>query len=112
MTSKIDSFPANGTHVNLSLFPAPFLLDVDNDGVKDLLVTPQNIGQAENSKSVWFYKNTGTSSSPSYVLQSKNFLQQEMIDVGRGAAPAFFDFDGDVLVDLLIGNYAYVTQTT
>ena len=37
----------------------------------------------------------------------KSFLQDEMIDLGKGSYPAFFDYNGDGLDDLVVGNYGY-----
>ncbi|MCX6291448.1 MAG: FG-GAP-like repeat-containing protein [Bacteroidetes bacterium] len=76
-------------------------IDVDNDGVKDLLVLP---GDLEDVHSIWFYKNTGTTNSPNFIYQSSNFLTGQMIDEGQGACPAVFDADGDGLTDLVVGN--------
>ena len=30
-----------------------------------------------------------------------------MIDLGKGSYPAFFDYNGDGLDDLVVGNYGY-----
>jgi len=73
--------------------PLPCLLDVDNDSIKDMIVSPfdgsQNV--SEDYKSCWFYKNTGTNSSPVFKYQANNFLQGDMIDVGSGAIPVLYD---------------------
>jgi hypothetical protein len=68
--------------------------------------------KSENKESVWFYKNTGTNQHPHFVLQSKSFLQDEMLDFGSGAYPVFHDMNGDGLTDILIGNYGYYDSTT
>ena len=94
--------------VDFEVFPAAFFEDVDFDGKKDLISTP-NLFQKEEAginfrQSSWFYKNTGTNSSPVFDFVQNNFLQQGMIDVGDNAKPAFFDIDGDEDLDLLISN--------
>ncbi len=92
--------------VNMVLFPTPYYEDVDFDGRKDLIVTP-NIFTKEylNSdlqNSTWLYKNTGTTAAPAFTLVQRNFLQGDMIDVGDNAVPAFADFEGDGDFDLFI----------
>ena len=94
-------FPSYNVPVTISSFAAHSNVDCDNDGIKDLVVTQSEF---ENVKGVLYYKNTGTNAVPSYSFQQRNFLQDEMIDVGEGAAPVFFDYDADGLLDLVIGN--------
>jgi hypothetical protein len=107
MISVNQSFPSGTESVNLDLFPSAYYLDVDNDGIKDLLVSPNAQNASENISSIWFYKNSGSSASPVFNLERKNFLQNTMIDVGEGAFPVIFDYNQDGLPDLLISNYGY-----
>lgn len=93
--------------VKLPIFPAAFFLDLDNDGLKDLIVAPSTINISENFKGIWFYKNTGTNSIPQFEFQTNSFLQNSMIDLGEGCNPSFLDVDGDSLQDLILGNYGY-----
>ena len=107
MTAQDGAFPSNSLAVDLTLFPAGFYLDVNNDGKKDLLVSPNAPGASENFYSIWYYQNTGTTAIPVFTHQQKNFLQSEMIETGEGAYPVFFDYNQDGKTDLLIGNYGY-----
>lgn len=111
MISQESNFPSYSTPVNLTVFPAAFDLDVNNDDVNDLLVSPNAANISDNTNSVWYYKNSGTTSSPNYILEKKNFLQDEMIELGEGAYPVFFDYNSDGLLDLLVGNYGYYNNT-
>lgn len=97
-------FPQNDVPVDLEVFPGSFHLDVDHDGVRDLLVSPNKGTVSENRKSIWFYKNQGNDSVPDFELQEKDFLQKDMIDLGEGAFPVLHDIDGDGDQDLFIGN--------
>ncbi|MCI5057348.1 MAG: T9SS type A sorting domain-containing protein [Flavobacteriales bacterium] len=93
-------------------YPAAYYVDINNDNVKDLVVSPNtdqlsNADTAENYHSVWAYINTNKTDSPYFSFYKDNFLQDQMIDVGEGAHPAFGDVDNDGLKDLIIGNYRY-----
>ncbi len=109
-TAKDTIFPANNastTAVDLTIFPCAFYADINYDGVKDLVVSPSAPNVSENFNSVVYYKNNGTNSFPVFQFQQSNLLQDNMIEVGEGSYPVFFDYDNDGLKDLFIGNYGY-----
>lgn len=93
----------------MPLFPATFYEDVDFDGTPDLLASPALYGRTginnPFTNSIWFYKNTGSAQAPNFTFVKDNFLQDEMLEVGDYAFPAFTDYDGDGDQDLFIGNY-------
>jgi hypothetical protein len=107
------NFPAYDLSVNMNAFVCGSLVDVDNDGKKDLLFSPNNqqAGAAEDFNSVDWYKNIGTNDSTVLNFRQHNFLQDQMMDVGEGAFPVLHDYDGDGLADLFIGNYGYFGAT-
>lgn len=111
LISSVDSiFPANTNNTiptNISTFPAAFYLDINHNGEKDLLVSPNNQNNSKNFKSSWLYVNNGQTNNPNFNFIQENFLQEEMIDLGEGAYPCFFDYNNDNLVDLIVGNYGY-----
>ncbi len=102
-------FPQGTNRVNLFAMPVAAYTDINNDELKDLLVSPFDPGitTSSNKNSSWLYLNSGTNSDPVFDFLQPNFLQSEMIDVGSGAYPVIYDWDGDGLVDLFIGNYGY-----
>ncbi|HZX75208.1 MAG TPA: VCBS repeat-containing protein, partial [Cyclobacteriaceae bacterium] len=99
--------------IDLQIFPAPYLEDVDFDGLADLIVSPNTYVRStfnDNLKqSLLLYKNTGTTLLPSFTFVKSNFLQDEMIEIGDYAVPSFTDLDHDGDLDMFIG--AYSTQT-
>lgn len=111
------TFPSNlygDQAVNLARFPAAFHLDVDQDGVRDLLFSPNTPLETNDDESVHFFRNTGTEDEPAWQFITDTYLQDGMIDLGRGAYPSFHDFDGDGLLDLAVANkerYEGVDQT-
>lgn len=107
MISQETNFPANDVSVDLTLFPGMFYLDVDKDGLKDLIVTPNSDNNSENFQSVWFYKNTGTASIPNFTFIKNNLIQDQMLDFGEGAFPVLFDYNNDGLMDIVVANHGY-----
>lgn len=104
------NFPANNASTsaaNLTIFPAAYYVDMDYDGIKDLIVSPNAPNYSENTNSVVYYKNQGANNFPDFEFVKNNLLQDNMIEVGEGAYPAFFDYDNDGLKDLFVGNYGY-----
>ncbi|MGB1636665.1 MAG: FG-GAP repeat domain-containing protein, partial [Flavobacteriales bacterium] len=111
------AFPANlygDQGVNLPRFPAAFHLDVDQDGVRDLLFSPNTPLETNDDESVHFYRNAGTEEAPVWEFTTESYMQGGMVDLGRGAYPSFHDFDSDGLLDLAVANkerYEGVDQT-
>ena len=105
MISFDDAFPSYTTPVKCNNFPASFYLDVDFDGVKDLIASPNSENSSFDKNSVLFYKNLATNGQPTFTPVSTNFLQSDMLEHGTGSIPVLFDYNEDGLKDLLIGNY-------
>lgn len=110
MTSQNTQFPSSHP-INIPFAPAAFYEDVDFDGLRDLIVSPSLISQLSyDIRSVHFYKNTGNSSTPNFVYQKNNFLQEEMIDVGERSVPRLCDLNSDGKLDLVISNSYFNNQ--
>ena len=100
-------FPSYNTETHLYIFPAAYEADIDNNGTKDMLVSPNAKAQAQHYNCVWLYKNSQINGT-AYDYASDTFLVSDMIDVNRRAAPALFDHNADGLLDIVIGNYGYM----
>ena len=106
--SVVSSYPQTVQPTTSLNFPAAFYEDVTQDGTRDLLVSPNlsvNLGNSiDFSASSWLYRNVGTNEQPVWEWSTSTFLQEDMIDVGENAVPAFTDYDADGDLDLFIGN--------
>ncbi|WP_125932463.1 T9SS type A sorting domain-containing protein [Hymenobacter glacialis] len=104
------SFPSAATPVRVPVFPAGYSIDANFDGRPDLVVAPNMLNNIADQVSlrnhVQLFENTAPSGAPAFAYRPAGFLQNDMIDVSEGAAPALGDLDGDGLPDLLIGNHA------
>jgi hypothetical protein len=98
-------FPSYDLSVNIPDLPATYYLDLDNDGLKDLVAAPNDPKNSPDLETVWFYKNIGSNEFPLFEFQQKNLLANEMLDFGTGAQPAFVDYNADGLTDLVVGNF-------
>ena len=107
-TTQDTLYPSNSVPVNTWAFAAPYAEDGNFDGKTDLFFSPylSDLGSMDNH-SLWYYKNTATNGSITPVLETKAFLQEDMIDLGTGAFPTLVDLNGDGLLDLIVSNKQY-----
>lgn len=105
MSAQDTTFPMYDTPIDVKIFPASFYEDVTNDGNRDLIVCTNTANQSLDINSVHYYVNTGTDANPTFSFQKDNLFQDEMIDVGTGSIPTFFDHNADGLLDVLVSNF-------
>lgn len=111
ITSYDSIFPVYNKTIDMPIFPAAYIADVDNDGKNDLLVAPNARASYRNVKNVMFYKNIGSNKNYVFSYQTDSFLVSTMLDFGTNAKVAAFDYNGDGLMDLIVGNkQTYVQQ--
>jgi hypothetical protein len=104
--SEINKIAENYLNNNLKI-ENPAVVDVDNDGVFDIL----NFTEKGN---VEYYRNAGTTEKPDFVLVDKKYGDVEIHSMLHGIPkPVFFaDKDGDNDVDLfVIMDKEYDTKT-
>ena len=113
MTSHSFTFPEYDTPIDLLSFPVMCYLDVNNDDVKDMIVSPfdPSLVKSKNVDNNWLYLNQGETDNPDFYLTTKSFLQDEMLDFGAGAVPVLFDHNGDGLMDIVVGNFGYLDSS-
>ena len=107
ITAQDSTFPSYDLPVQMPIFPGGFHVDVDHDGKRDLVVSPNATSLSQNFESMWYYLNTGTDEVPVFAFQQNDLFQKEMLEFGEGAYPVAFDQNGDGLMDLVVSNYGY-----
>ena len=90
IATQDNSFPSYDVPVDLVLFPASFYVDVNTDGKRDLLVSPNSTNISQNFESTYYYENNGTDQAPLFSFTSTNFIQGEMIDLWLWSLPCSF----------------------
>jgi len=105
MVSQTDDFPNAQSPVHIYSMPAVSTMDFWNTTKPDLFVSPSDpsLTKSEDLNSVWRYRYNDQIND--YVLETKSYLQEDMIDVGSGAIPVLFDWTGTGVLDLFVANY-------
>ncbi|MCB0843005.1 MAG: T9SS type A sorting domain-containing protein [Bacteroidetes bacterium] len=106
MDSAEFQFPQSDSSIDVQLFPAMFHLDVDNDNIRDLVITPNETIIGENVNGSVVYLNHGLDNNPDFRFASRGFITSKHVDVGFRSVPELFDYNGDGLMDLFIGGGA------
>lgn len=114
ITSQDTLFPSNTVSVDMVSFPCPSYFDVNNDSLKDIIVSPfegSYYAKAKGYNSQLYYKNTGSNTVPVFTYQYNDIFQRDMIEVGIASMPVLYDYNNDGLMDLFVGNYGYIDTT-
>lgn len=109
IVSQDDFFPSYDTSIHIISFPVTNYVDVNNDGKRDLIASPFDPSNliTESDHSVWMYLNQGEDNHPDFHLETREFLQGDMIDAGTTGMPVFCDVDQDGLTDIVLGNFGF-----
>ena len=92
----------------LPVSPALSYVDVNLDGVKDLILSTNEVDKTsypimEANNSILLI-NEGLSNDVDFVYEQNDFLVGDMIDYGSGCSPTFVDLDADGDQDLIFGT--------
>ena len=106
-------FPRCGHAMLMASYPAAYGINISSDSLQDILMSPNGYAPyaaatfpARNVKNVLHYQNTGDTVCW-YQYQSDSFLVHHMLDFGTNSKPVFYDFNGDGLLDIVVGSYGY-----
>ena len=99
------SWQQGGTVVNLPTWPVAFNVDINQDGKKDLLISPNMGGM--NYNNIWYYENLSTPDTPNWQFRSDSFLIDQSIDLGSSGYPALFNYSKEGKLDMFIGSDGY-----
>lgn len=104
MTHQDTAYPSN-MPIHLYSMPVASLVALTGRDSPSLIVSPSDpsLTKSQDLNSVWKYDYDTLLQQ--FTLSQTDFLQGEMLDMGSGAHPVLFDFDGDGLLDLFVGNW-------
>lgn len=98
------NFPNNTQSIDIELFPSMSLVDANFDGKPDLICAPSSIKDTLVVENNWLYQNVSTNDTVKFEFITKSFLHDDMLDYGKKAIPAFYDFDSDGDLDLFVAS--------
>ncbi len=109
--SKYDSiisydtmFVNSSIRAEITLYPAAYFLDINNDGKRDLVYSPNSTNFViQETNQVFWYMNTGTDLAPIFS-QKKPLFTPEMLDIGHRSSWAFNDWDKDGDLDAIAAS--------
>lgn len=109
-----DSFyPKNTRRAATFVFPAAYLVDINGDNKRDLVVAPNANAGSKNRDMVMSYLNT-SGNTFQFSFQQTDFLVGQMVDLGGGSIPTLIDLDLDGDKDLVIatqGDFDYTNNS-
>ncbi len=106
MIYKEKGWPSYDKPVHLNTFLGINYLDVNNDGLKDLIFSPNTTDDTPDPQNInnnHLYKCKMNNGKFVFEFEKEDFLSGTMIDFGGRINPTFADLDNDGLMDLIVG---------
>jgi len=104
------NWPNNENALDTYLYLAAFSLDIDNDGLLDVVCATNTTQPSETKNHISWYKNISNDSITQYTHHKENFFTQDVLDFGANSYPAVVDFDNDGLMDIAVGVKNYFNR--
>lgn len=107
MIKKERGWPSYDRPVHLKTFLGINYLDVNDDGLKDLIFSPNTTDDTpypQNVNNNHLYKCKINNGKFEFEFVKEDFLSGSMLDFGGKVFPSFVDIDKDGLFDLIIGT--------
>jgi hypothetical protein len=85
------------------IYPAAYYLDLDNDGKRDMIYSPNSISTqyvSKETQQIKWFKNIGTDNHPQWA-QQQNLFTDELLDNGNRSSWVAADWDKDGDLDLI-----------
>ncbi|MCB9034744.1 MAG: T9SS type A sorting domain-containing protein [Chitinophagales bacterium] len=101
--SLTNDFPTANQKVDIASLPNVNFVDINNDTEEDMVVANFS-DYLINKDNIWYYQKNNTSNTLDFTLQNKNFLLEDIVDVGNNSYPLFLDYNNDGLQDILIAS--------
>jgi hypothetical protein len=98
---------ADGKVLRVGSAASPCVADFNGDGLPDLITARGNVVMGQSDPTgIAYFENVGTRTRPE--LKERPFPFAKPCHVGAVAVPCAADWNGDGLLDLVIGDYNYV----
>ncbi len=107
ITSVDYNFPSSSVPVDIQLSALAHYIDLNNDGVGEMIVTRNNYQNSIDKDNVFLYSNSGLDNQPIFNYTRNNLFVKDMVELGTGAHPRFVDINNDGKLDIVSGNYGY-----
>jgi len=85
------------------IYLSTFNLDINNDGLLDVICATNTTETSETKNQIDCYKNTSNSAETRYVHDNENFFTNDILDFGSNSYPAVVDYNNDGLMDIAVG---------
>lgn len=81
----------------------PVFVDMDADGLLDLVVGNYNVGDSASFSRLSYYRNTGDKTSPEFSLMTDDFADISFYKI-RAGSPTFGDMNQDGKLEMVVGS--------